>query len=58
MSGIPEKIMAAAVATAAPSNELRTVLEGKISLVIAFRSVVEFLGFISLVSLLNFVFLQ
>jgi hypothetical protein len=29
MSGIQEKVMTAALATTAPSNELRTILEGK-----------------------------
>lgn len=47
MSGIPEKVMAAAVATTATSNELRTVLEGKVSREVAFCTIFEFLGLTS-----------
>lgn len=57
MSGIQEKFMVAAMATAAPSNELRIVLESKISLAMSFRTVVDSHVFISLVSLLDFAFL-
>lgn len=35
LSGIPEKVMAVALATTAPSNELRTILEGKSSAIFA-----------------------